>query len=58
MLNNTISKYINLISSRIHKDNDNKIKKEYSEYNILKREFETNPEQIYKMFKELFDGKY
>jgi hypothetical protein len=44
--------------ARIKKFNDNVIKKEYNEYNIIKREFETNPEQIYKMFKELFDGKY
>lgn len=42
----------------IKKYNDNIIKKEYSEYNILKREFDESPEQIYKMFKELFDKEY
>ena len=42
----------------IQKLNDSKINKKYSEYNIIKREYNANPIQLYKMFKETVKDNY
>ena len=42
----------------IQKLNDLKIQKKYSEYNIIKREYNANPIQLYKMFKDTMKDKY
>ena len=42
----------------IQKYNDSKIQKKYSEYNIIKREFNANPIQLFKQFKETIKENY
>lgn len=42
----------------IQKLNDFKINKKYSNYNIIKREYNANPIQLYKMFKETVKDNY
>ena len=42
----------------IQKLNDSKINNKYSEYNIIKREYNANPIQLYKMFKETIKDNY
>jgi hypothetical protein len=42
----------------IQKYNESKINKKYSEYNIIKREFNANPIQLFKMFKETVQDNY
>lgn len=42
----------------IQKLNDSKISNKYSEYNIIKREYNANPIQLYKMFKETVKDNY
>ncbi len=42
----------------IQKYNDSKIQKKYSEYNIIKREFNANPIQLFKQFKEIIKENY
>jgi hypothetical protein len=42
----------------IQKYNENKIKNKYSEYNIIKREFNANPIQFFKIFKEEIKEEY
>ena len=42
----------------IQKYNDSKILKKYSEYNIIKREFNANPIQLFKQFKETIKEYY
>ena len=42
----------------IQKYNDSKINKKYSEYNIIKREFNANPIQLFKQFKETIKEYY
>jgi hypothetical protein len=42
----------------IQKYNESKINKKYSEYNIIKREFNANPIQLFKMFKETVQDDY
>ena len=42
----------------IQKYNESKITKTYSEYNIIKREFNANPIQLFKQFKETVKEEY
>ena len=42
----------------IQKLNDSKINNKYSNYNIIKREYNANPIQLYKMFKETVKYNY
>jgi hypothetical protein len=42
----------------IQKLNESKINTKYSEYNIIKREYNANPIQLYKMFKETVKENY
>lgn len=42
----------------IQKYNDSKIQNKYSEYNIIKREFNANPIQLFKLFKETIKEEY
>jgi len=42
----------------IQKLNDSKINNKYSNYNIIKREYNANPIQLYKMFKETVKENY
>jgi phage shock protein A len=42
----------------IQKYNDSKINKKYSEYHIIKREFNANPIQLFKQFKEIVKEEY
>jgi hypothetical protein len=42
----------------IQKLNENKISKKYKEYNIIKREYNANPIQLFKQFKEAMKEKY
>ena len=42
----------------IQKLNESNINKKYSEYNIIKREYNANPIQLYKMFKETVKDNY
>ena len=42
----------------IQKLNDNKISKKYKEYNIIKREYNANPIQLFKQFKESMKEYY
>jgi uncharacterized protein YoxC len=42
----------------IQKYNESKITKTYSEYNIIKREFNANPIQLFKQFKETIKEEY
>jgi uncharacterized coiled-coil DUF342 family protein len=42
----------------IQKYNDSKIQKKYSEYNIIKREYNANPIQLFKLFKDTIKEYY
>jgi hypothetical protein len=42
----------------IQKLNETKINNKYSEYNIIKREYNANPIQLYKMFKDTLKDNY
>jgi hypothetical protein len=42
----------------IQKLNESKINTKYSEYNIIKREYNANPIQLYKMFKDTLKDNY
>ena len=42
----------------IQKLNDSKINSKYSDFNIIKREYNANPIQLYKMFKETVKDNY